>query len=168
VHNWANLELVQMFRCYDNIHVCKLIACASFCIFLYYCVFIVHAAFVRIKSMMMMIALCSANAYSAERKMSASACTRPMPGLCCFPTFTDLSVQLLAATMSNRNLYFVFIACRSVTEKNGRWHVADATADCWLATHAQVGRLHQTPGLFLAVFKLPQVIEQLERSNVAF
>ena len=38
------------FRCYDNIHVCKLIA------------------------------LYTANAYSAEREMSASACTRSMAG----------------------------------------------------------------------------------------
>ena len=67
----ANLQSVHVFRCYDNIHVCKLIA------------------------------LYNANAYSAERKMSASACTRSMPGLCCFPTFTDL-----AAAMSNRILYF--------------------------------------------------------------
>jgi len=120
VHNWANLQSVHMFRCYDNIHVCKLIT------------------------------LYSANAYSAERKMSASACTRSVPGLCYFHTFTDLSVQLCQIEF----YILVFIAWRSVTEKNGRWHVADATADCWLATHAQVGRLHQMPGLFLAVFKL--------------
>jgi len=48
VHYWADLKSVHGFRCYDNIHVCKLIA------------------------------LYIANAYSAEREMSASACTRFM------------------------------------------------------------------------------------------
>ena len=48
VHYWADLQSVHGFRCYDNIHVCKLIA------------------------------LCAANAYSAEREMSTSACTRCM------------------------------------------------------------------------------------------
>ena len=52
MHYGADLQSVNGFRCYDNIHECKLIA--------------LHAA----------------NAYSAERKMSASACTRSrsMPG----------------------------------------------------------------------------------------
>ena len=45
------------FRCCDNIHVCKLIA------------------------------LYTANAYGAEREMSASACTHSMPG------FTGLHLQ---------------------------------------------------------------------------
>jgi len=48
VHYWADLQSVHEFRCYDNIHVCKLIA------------------------------LYAASAYSAEREMSASACTRSM------------------------------------------------------------------------------------------
>jgi len=43
VHCWADLQSVHGFRCYDNIRVCKLIA------------------------------LYTANAYSAEREMSASA-----------------------------------------------------------------------------------------------
>jgi len=46
VHDRTDLQSVHGFRCYDNIHVCKLIA------------------------------LYTTNAYSAERKMSASACTR--------------------------------------------------------------------------------------------
>jgi len=53
VHNWADLQSVHGFRCYDNIHVRKLIV------------------------------LYTANAYNADREMSASACTRSMPGLIC-------------------------------------------------------------------------------------
>jgi len=52
VHCWADLQSVHGFRCYDNTHVCKLIA------------------------------LYTANACSAERELSASACTRSVPGLC--------------------------------------------------------------------------------------
>ena len=48
VHYLADLQSVHGFRCYDNIHVCKLIA------------------------------LYTANAYSAERERPASACTRLM------------------------------------------------------------------------------------------
>ena len=51
VHNWANLQSVHGFRRYNNIHVCKLIA------------------------------LYIANAYSAKRELSVSACTRAMAGL---------------------------------------------------------------------------------------
>ena len=51
VHCWADLQSVHGFRCYDNTHVCKLIA------------------------------LYAANAYSAECEMSASACTRSMAGV---------------------------------------------------------------------------------------
>jgi len=50
VHYWADLQSVHGFRCYDNRHVCNLIA--------FY----------------------TANAYSAERDMSATACTRSMAG----------------------------------------------------------------------------------------
>jgi len=50
VHCWANLQSVHKFRCCDNTHVMKFIA------------------------------LYTANAYSAEREMSASACTRYMAG----------------------------------------------------------------------------------------
>jgi len=50
VRSLADLQSVLGSRCYDNIQVCKLIA------------------------------LYTANAYSAEREMSASACTRSMPG----------------------------------------------------------------------------------------
>ena len=46
VHYWAHLQSAHGFRCYDNIHVCELIA------------------------------LYTANAYSAEREMSANVCTR--------------------------------------------------------------------------------------------
>jgi len=51
VHYWVDMQSVHGFHCYDNIHICKLIA------------------------------LYSANVYSAEREMSASACTRSMAGL---------------------------------------------------------------------------------------
>jgi len=51
VHYGADLQSVHGFRCYDNIHVCKLIA------------------------------LYTANAYSAEREVSASASTRCMADL---------------------------------------------------------------------------------------
>jgi len=51
VHYRTDLKSVHGFRCYDNIHVCKLIA------------------------------LYTANAYSAEREMSASDCTRSVAGL---------------------------------------------------------------------------------------
>jgi len=50
VHYLADLQSVYGFRCYDNTHVCKLIA------------------------------LYTANAYSAEREISASACTRSVAG----------------------------------------------------------------------------------------
>jgi len=51
VHYWADLQLVPGLCCYDNIHVCKLIA------------------------------LYTANMYSGKREMSASACTRSVPRL---------------------------------------------------------------------------------------
>ena len=51
LHYWADLQLVNGFRCYDNIHIFKLIA------------------------------LYTANAYSTELEMSASACTRSMASL---------------------------------------------------------------------------------------
>jgi len=47
----ADLQSVHGFRCYDNMHVCKLIA------------------------------LYNANAYSAECEMPESACTRSVSGL---------------------------------------------------------------------------------------
>jgi len=50
VHSWADLQLVHGFQCYENIHVCKLIA------------------------------LYTGNAYSTECKMSVSACTRSVAG----------------------------------------------------------------------------------------
>ena len=52
MHCWAHLQSVHGFRCYNNIHVCTLIA------------------------------LYTANACSTEREMSASACrpTRSMAG----------------------------------------------------------------------------------------
>jgi len=50
MHFWADVQSVHGCRCYDNIHVC------------------------------MLMALYMANAYSAEREMSASACTCPMAG----------------------------------------------------------------------------------------
>jgi len=51
VQCWADLRSVHGFRCYDNTHVCKIIA------------------------------LYTANAYSAECEMSASACTHSMAGV---------------------------------------------------------------------------------------
>ena len=51
MHYWADLQLVHGFSCYDNTHICKLIA------------------------------LYTANAYSTEREMSGSACTRSMASL---------------------------------------------------------------------------------------
>jgi len=51
VQYWANVQSVHRFHCYDNTHVCKLIA------------------------------LYTASTYSAEREMSASACTRSVAGL---------------------------------------------------------------------------------------
>jgi len=53
-HCWVDLQSMHGFRCYDYIHICKLIA------------------------------LYTANAYSAEREMSASACTRSMTGFSMF------------------------------------------------------------------------------------
>ena len=53
VHCWADLQSVHGFRCYDNIHVCKLIA------------------------------LYATYAYSAKREMSASACIRSIAGYVC-------------------------------------------------------------------------------------
>ena len=53
VHYWADMQLVHEFHCYDNTHVCKLIV------------------------------LYTANVYSTEREMSASACTRSVRGCCC-------------------------------------------------------------------------------------
>jgi len=58
VHYWADLQSVHGFCCYGNTHVCKLIV------------------------------LYTANAYSTECEMSASACTRSMAGcFVVFPTF---------------------------------------------------------------------------------
>jgi len=51
VHYWADLQSVHGFRYYDNMHLYKLIA------------------------------LYAAHAYSAEDKMSASACTRCIAGV---------------------------------------------------------------------------------------
>jgi len=53
VHYWVDLQLMHGFRCYDNIHLRKFIA------------------------------LYTANAYSAESEMSASACTCSMAGSTC-------------------------------------------------------------------------------------
>jgi len=50
VHCWVDLQSVHGFRCCDNTHICKLMA------------------------------LYTANAYSAEREMSSGACARCMAG----------------------------------------------------------------------------------------
>jgi len=50
VHYWVDLQSVHGFRCYDNIHVCKFIA------------------------------LYTANVYSSECEISASACTHSLYG----------------------------------------------------------------------------------------
>ena len=73
VHYWADLQSVDGFRCYDNTHVCR----------------------------PKLIALYTANANSAERKMSASGvCTsntavRPVP----LYYFIDIGLGELAATL---------------------------------------------------------------------
>ena len=54
MHYWADLEWVHGFRCYDNIHVSKLRA---------------------------LYTALTANAFGAEREMSASACTPSIAGL---------------------------------------------------------------------------------------
>ena len=61
VHYWADMQLVHEFHCYDNTHVCKLIV------------------------------LYTANVYSTEREMSASACTRCMPVI----VFVSMSVEII-------------------------------------------------------------------------
>jgi len=62
VHYLADLLSMHGFRCYDNTHICKFIA------------------------------LYTANAYSAEREMSARVCTRSIAGCLvfqrCFPFST--------------------------------------------------------------------------------
>ena len=65
MHYWVDLQSVHGFHCYDSTHVCKLIA------------------------------LYSANAYSAEHEMSTSACTCSMPGY--FHTDTTILTSLLTA-----------------------------------------------------------------------
>jgi len=59
----ADLQSVHGFRCYDNIQVCRLIA------------------------------LYAANAYSAEREMSPSACTRTTAGLAYFRLSTGVIME---------------------------------------------------------------------------
>jgi len=61
VHYWADLKSVHGLRCYDITHVC------------------------------MLIVLYTANAYSAEREMSASACTSCMPVI----VFVSMSVEII-------------------------------------------------------------------------
>ena len=61
---WAELQSVHGFRCYDNIQVCKLIA------------------------------LCTANAYSAEREVSAIACTHSVTGLICAGCAVEFTQQI--------------------------------------------------------------------------
>ena len=75
VHYWADLQSLHGFRCYDNTHVCKCLSalCVPWC----------KKALYKYSSFPKFIALCTANAYSAERKMSASACTRCMDGFLC-------------------------------------------------------------------------------------
>jgi len=53
VHYWADLQSVHGFRCYDNMHVCKLIA------------------------------LYTSSTYSDEREISATVCTCCMAGSVC-------------------------------------------------------------------------------------
>jgi len=64
VHFLADLQSLHGFRCYDNIDACKLIA------------------------------LYTANAYSADREMPASACTRCMAGLSKVVSFNLPHLQL--------------------------------------------------------------------------
>jgi len=63
VHYRADLQSAHKFRCYDNIHKCKFIA------------------------------LYTANAYSAERELSASACTRALWLLIGLIVLIDRSIE---------------------------------------------------------------------------
>jgi len=67
LHYWADLRSVHGFRCYDDIHVCKLI--------------VLHTA----------------NAYSTEREMSASACTHSMTGSNYWQTVTSPNYSMNSA-----------------------------------------------------------------------
>jgi len=71
----ADLQSVHGFRCYGNIPVCKLIALYAY----------------------------TANAYSAEREMSASDCTRCIAG-CIIYKFTGMLFYLFAILC---DLFFV-------------------------------------------------------------
>ena len=71
MHYWADLQSVHWFRCYDNTHVCKLIA------------------------------LYTANAYSAERELSVSACIRCMPGQIIFVKHIPCCLGLVNVTFNN-------------------------------------------------------------------
>ena len=73
VHYWADLQSVHGFRYYDIRHICKLIA------------------------------LYTANAYSAECEMSASACTRSMAG----------SVYYFVSFCARQNNFHVVFCCPS-------------------------------------------------------
>ena len=58
VHYWVDMQSVHRLHCYDSIHVCKLIA------------------------------LYTANAYSAKREMSVSACSRDVNETLAYETET--------------------------------------------------------------------------------
>jgi len=88
VHCSADLQSVRGFGCYDNIHVRKLIA------------------------------LYTANAYSAEREMSASTCTVSDYNLLA-PSF--VIVVILVYTIHYRlvsvNVYTIVIVCTCALER---------------------------------------------------
>jgi len=80
VHYWADLQSVHGFRCYDNRHVCNLIA--------FY----------------------TANAYSAERDMSATACTRSMAGSLWLPCGIGQAIIFCPVVFSFFLFSFFFVS----------------------------------------------------------
>jgi len=87
VHYWADLLSVHGFRCYDNIDVFKLIA--------------LHAA----------------NAYSAEREMSASACTRSTAGKTPPPGATRHKIGHFGDVLPSQSLGLVLKKAKPNTTK---------------------------------------------------
>ena len=96
VQYWADLQPLHGFRCYDNTHVCKLIA------------------------------LYAANAYSAEREMPASACTRCMAGCYCrrMVSMRTHVVDCLSMTLSTKSTTFHSrYLVDTLSERDEIWHI---------------------------------------------
>ena len=83
VHYWADLQSVHGLRCYDSTHVYNIVA------------------------------LYTANAYSAEREMSASACTLSVAGWICdwnrHGTDTAISVYILFHYIDRLTIFVIEI-----------------------------------------------------------